>query len=83
MHMTTSEPQENERTNLRLLELMEQSGLKLAPALALFNVGLVKKYSMSAFQAYLSARSARRWRRLHPDLLAHAEKTIGKIRKAD
>jgi len=80
--MYTSSIPKNDTNNLRLRQLLEQTGLEQEPALALFNVGMPKKYSLSVWKAYLSDPASVRWRRLHPDLLAHAEKTIGKISKS-
>lgn len=66
----------NDPNNVQLHELIEQSKLTQGEALALFNKGLPKPYSLSAWKSYLSDPSAVRWRRFDPQLLAHARKKI-------
>ena len=72
---------ENNTNNMRLRELIESSGLKQLDALALFNRGLIKPYSVSAWKAFLADRDASRWRRFDDALLNHAEKIFAKIMK--
>lgn len=64
----------NDPNNVQLHELITESKLTQEEALALFNKGLPKPYSVSAWKAYLSDPSAVRWRRFDPQLLAHARK---------
>lgn len=79
--MNTLNDSENNPANARLRELIEQAHLTQVEALALFNVGMVKPYSLSGWKSYLAEPSAKRWRRLDEALLAHAEKTIGRVIK--
>ena len=77
VHMSTL----NDPNNIRLRELIETAGLTQLDALALFNRGLIKPYSVSAWKAFLSDREAARWRRFDDALLAHAEKVFAKVKK--
>lgn len=77
VHMSTI----NDPNNMRLRELIEKAGLTQLDALTLFNRGLIKPYSVSAWKAYLSDREASRWRRFDDALLAHAEKVFSKVKK--
>jgi hypothetical protein len=70
--MTTKQP----TTNERLRDLIEKSGLTQKAALDLFNVGLIKPYSISVWKAYLSDPTAVRFRPLDERLLDHAEKAF-------
>jgi hypothetical protein len=74
VHMTTK----NDPNNRRLRALIERAGLTQAGALALFNRGLIKPYSISAWKAYLADGKAARWRRFDDALLNHAEKVFGR-----
>ena len=67
--------------NERLRQLVEESGLSQPKALELFNKGLVKPYSLSAWKAYLGSPTAARWRPFDSNLLKHAEKRFGKLNK--
>lgn len=78
VHMNTT----NDPNNERLRALISETGLEQAAALALFNRGLLKPYSLSAWKAFLSDPSSTRWRRFDDKLLAHAEKVLGKLKKA-
>ncbi len=79
VHMSTfANPNPN---NLRLRELIEGANLTQGEALALFNAGLVKPYSLSAWKAYLGAPESARWRPFDEALLRHAEKVFGKLQK--
>ncbi len=77
VHMTTT----NDPNNVRLRELITQSGLTQLDALALFNRGLIKPYSVSAWKAFLADRSATRWRRFDDALMTHAEKIFARVMK--
>ena len=77
VHMSTAKPTKNDPNNLRLKALIAESGLTQPEALELFNTGMVKKYSLSIWKAYLGDPASMRWRRLGDDLLKHAEKMIG------
>lgn len=79
VHMNT----QNNTNNERLRALVNESGLAQPDALALFNRGLVKPYSLSVWKAYLADPASARWRRFDDALLAHAEKVLGKIKKVD
>lgn len=78
VHMNTI----NDPNNERLRVLISEAGLAQPAALALFNRGLLKPYSLSAWKAFLADRAASRWRRFDDVLLAHAEKILGKLKKA-
>ena len=67
--------------NVRLRELIEGAGLTQTEALALFNAGMVKPYSVSAWKAYLGDPDSARWRPFDAALLKHAEKIFGKLQK--
>lgn len=71
----------NDPNNDRLRALIEDAGLAQAAALALFNRGLIKPYSLSAWKAFLADPNAARWRRFDDVLLSHAEKVLGKLKK--
>lgn len=77
VHMNTP----NDPNNERLRSLIKEAGLEQAQALDLFNRGLLKKYSLSAWKAFLSDRGSVRWRRFDDVLLKHAEKVLGKLKK--
>lgn len=77
VHMNTT----NDPNNERLRALISDAGLAQPAALALFNRGLLKPYSLSAWKAFLADRDSARWRRLDDVLLAHAEKVLGKLKK--
>lgn len=77
VHMNTN----NDPNNERLRVLIADAGLAQPAALALFNRGLLKPYSLSAWKAFLSDRESARWRRFDDVLLAHAEKVLGKLKK--
>ena len=64
--------------NERLRQLVEESGLSQPKALELFNKGLVKPYSLSAWKAYLGNPESARWRPFDSALLKHAEKRFAK-----
>lgn len=78
VHMTTI----NDPNNDRLRALIEDAGLTQLGALAIFNRGLIKPYSESAWKAFLADRGATRWRRFDDALLIHAEKVLSKKNKA-
>ncbi len=78
VHMNTL----NDPNNIRLRDIIASVGLTQLDALALFNRGLIKPYSTSAWKAFLSDRAASRWRRFDDALLAHAEKVFAKVKKA-
>lgn len=67
--------------NERLRQLVEESGLSQPEALALFNKGLLKPYSLSAWKAYLGSPESARWRPFDDTLLKHAVKRLGKLKK--
>ncbi|MDK2126239.1 hypothetical protein [Parachitinimonas caeni] len=73
---------QNHPNNARLRELIAAAGLTQQQALALFNQGQVRPYSIDAWKRYLSAPDSKRWRLFPADLLPHAEKTL-KTRKGD
>jgi hypothetical protein len=77
VHMNTI----NDPNNERLRALIEEAGLAQVAALAEFNDGLVKPYSLSAWKAFLSDPGSARWRRFDDALLRHAEKVLGKLKK--
>lgn len=77
VHMNTV----NDPNNERLRILINESGLAQAAALTLFNRGLLKPYSLSAWKAFLADRDSARWRRFDDILLKHAEKVLGKLKK--
>ena len=77
VHMSTQNPP----NNIRLRELIERAGIRQLDALALFNRGLIKPYSSSAWKAYLADPDSARWRRFDDALLAHAEKVFSKSKK--
>ena len=77
VHMTT----QNHANNMRLRALIEDAGLAQLDALALFNRGLIKPYSSSAWKAFLADPNATRWRRFDDKLLEHAEKLFSKLKK--
>lgn len=69
--------------NQRLRELIEGAGVSQAVALTLFNRGLgPAAYSESAWKSFLSSPTTTRYRALGDELLAHAEKVFGKLKKA-
>jgi hypothetical protein len=76
VHMTTK----NHPNNERLRALIDQAGLTQVEALTLFNRGLIKPYSVSAWKAYLADAGATRWRRFDEHLLAHAEKVFARVK---
>lgn len=78
VHMTTL----NDPNNTRLRVLIAQHGLTQQAALDLFNKGMVKPYSVSAWKAFLADRDSARWRRFDDALLAHAEKKFAKAAKS-
>lgn len=78
VHMTTI----NDPNNDRLRTLIEGAGMTQLDALAIFNRGLIKPYSQSAWKAFLADRGAARWRRFDDALLIHAEKVLAKKIKA-
>lgn len=67
--------------NDRLRSLIEGSGLTQTEALALFNAGMIKPYSLSAWKAYLGDPKSARWRSFDDALLRHAEKVFAKLQK--
>lgn len=74
---------ENNTTNMRLRQLVEESGLSQPAALAVFNHGLgVAGYSLTTWKAYLASPTSKKFRPLKPELLAHAEKNFKKHPKA-
>ena len=73
---------ENHPNNIRLRELVEGTGLTQEQALALFNVGMVKPYSISGWKAFLGDPTSARWRRFDDALLRHAEKVFRPLQKA-
>lgn len=77
VHMSTTNDPNNERLRLLICE----TGLAQPAALALFNRGLLKPYSLSAWKAFLADRDSARWRRFDDVLLTHAEKVLGKLKK--
>jgi len=77
VHMNT----ENDINNERLRELIKRAELTQLDALALFNRGLLKPYSVSGWKAFLSDRDSNRWRRFDDRLLERAEKVFGKKAK--
>ena len=80
VHMNTIEALRMSN-NERLRQLVEESGLSQSKALELFNRGLVDPYSLSAWKAYLGSPDSARWRPLGDNLLKHAEKRLGKVKK--
>lgn len=72
----------NDPNNARLRTLIEAAGMTQMDALAIFNRGLIKPYSESAWKAFLSDPGATRWRRFDDALLTHAEKVLAKKIKA-
>ncbi|ART61477.1 hypothetical protein CBP36_21150 (plasmid) [Acidovorax carolinensis] len=63
--------------NDRLRELVEESGLSQAAALAIFNMGLgPAAYSINTFKAFLVRSDSPKYRALKDELLAHAEKNF-------
>lgn len=74
VHMITI----NDPNNDRLRILIEDAGLTQLGALAIFNRGLIKPYSESAWKAFLADRGAARWRRFDDALLIHAEKVLAR-----
>ena len=78
VHMTTI----NDPNNDRLRELIMAAGLTQLNALAIFNRGLIKPYSVSGWKAFLADPGATRWRRFDNVLLSHAEKVFAKHMKA-
>jgi hypothetical protein len=74
--MNTSAKTNNER----LRELVEASGLTQAVALTIFNRGLGSAAcSESGWKAFFAGPETVRFRPLHDDLLAHAEKQFAKV----
>ncbi len=72
----------SETNNQRLRELIKESGLTQAQALAVFNRGMgARPYSLSAMKAFLSSPDAVRFRALSDNLLAHAEKQFARLKK--
>lgn len=69
----------NDPNNVRLRELISQSGLTQSEALDAFNQKMIKPYKESSWKAFLSNPSSKRWRRFDAVLLAHAEKVFSKI----
>ena len=60
--------------NERLRELVEESGLTQAAALAIFNIGLgTAAYSFTTWKAYLANPKSSKFRPMKDALLAHAE----------
>lgn len=77
VHMHTSKT-----NNERLRELIAESGLTQAVALTVFNRGMgARPYSESAWKAFLSSPETTRFRELSDELLAHAEKQFGRLKK--
>lgn len=79
--MNTPQNKDEKSNNERLRELIENTGLPQPAALTLFNRGLIKPYSISAWKAFLSDPDAKRWRRLDDNLLKHAEKALSGLAK--
>jgi hypothetical protein len=78
VYMNTATKTNNER----LRELVEASGLTQAVALTVFNRGLgPAAYSESSWKAFFVRPDSPRFRPLKDELLAHAEKEIGKLAK--
>lgn len=78
MFMNTRDNTNNER----LRELVQQAGVTQAVALTIFNRGLgPAAYSESSWKAFFSNPDTTRWRPFSDELLAHAEKVFGKIKK--
>lgn len=78
VYMNTSIKTNNER----LRELVSGAGLTQSVALTLFNRGLgPAAYSESSWKAFFSNPDTTRFRPLSDDLLAHAEKIFGKLKK--
>lgn len=70
------------KNNLRLRELVGQSGLTQLSALKLFNRGLgPAAYSESAWKAFLADSQSARFRPLSDELLVHAQKVFTKAIK--
>ena len=68
--------------NMRLRQLVEESGLSQPAALAVFNHGLgVAGYSLTTWKAFLASPESNKFRPLKPELLAHAEKNFKKHQK--
>lgn len=69
--------------NMRLRQLVEESGLSQPAALAVFNHGLgVAAYSITTWKAFLASPGSKKFRPFKPELLAHAEKNFKKQLKA-
>lgn len=68
--------------NKRLRELVQEAGLPQAVALTIFNRGLgPAAYSESSWKAFFSSPETTRFRPFSDELLAHAEKVFGKMKK--
>lgn len=68
--------------NERLRELVQAAGLTQPVALTIFNRGLgPAAYSESSWKAFFSSPETTRFRNFSDELLEHAEKVFGKIKK--
>ena len=68
--------------NERLRELVEATGLSQPVALTIFNRGLgPAAYSESSWKAFFSSPETTRFRPFSDELLAHAEKVFGRLKK--
>lgn len=72
-----STPSTAERTtNDQLRDLIAEAGLSQAEALARFNAGLFRPYSLSSWQAYFCAPDTVRHRRVPEDVLKRAREVL-------
>ncbi len=70
------------KNNERLRELVAAADLTQVVALTIFNRGLgPAAYSESSWKAFFSNPETTRWRPFSDELLAHAEKAFGKMKK--
>lgn len=68
--------------NEKLRQLVRGAGLTQKEALALFNAPLGPAgYSFEYWRGFFCDPKSKRYKPLHADLLAHAEKVFGKFQK--
>ena len=69
-------------TNEQLRQLVERAGLTQAVALTIFNRGLgPAAYTFDTWRGFFVKPESSRFRPLKPELLEHAQKTIGQLKK--
>lgn len=69
-------------TNEQLRELVDATGLTQVEALAVFNKGMgPAAYSFVTWKAFFASPDAKKFRALKPELLEHAQKKLGPLKK--